>query len=249
MARNGFVLLIAVLLSSCSKTLPPAGESISPAPAGGSTLTADSPPEPGIRKPSPSGGARETAEISEVSGEASRYQTAALERATLPAGARIRVRTTSTLSTKSARDGQSFVATLAEPLTAGGTVIARRGATVEGLVTESSTGGRVKGRAHIAVRLTRLQLVGGRRVAIATNSVGRQARATKRKDALKIGGGAGAGALIGALAGGGKGATIGALAGGAAGTGVVLATHGDPAVIPAESLLTFSLRQSVAVSR
>lgn len=40
----------------------------------------------------------------------------------------------------------------------------------------------------------------------------------KRNSALRIGGGAAAGAGIGALAGGGKGAAIGAIAGGGAGT-------------------------------
>lgn len=43
-------------------------------------------------------------------------------------------------------------------------------------------------------------------------------RHTKRNSAVRIGGGAAAGAAIGALAGGGKGAAIGAIAGGGAGT-------------------------------
>ncbi|MDQ1472262.1 MAG: hypothetical protein QOJ99_3742 [Bryobacterales bacterium] len=41
---------------------------------------------------------------------------------------------------------------------------------------------------------------------------------TKRNSALRIGGGAAAGAGIGALLGGGKGAAVGAIAGGGAGT-------------------------------
>jgi uncharacterized protein YcfJ len=46
---------------------------------------------------------------------------------------------------------------------------------------------------------------------------------TKRNSALRIGGGAGAGAAIGAMAGGGKGAAIGAIAGG--GAGVIYDQH------------------------
>jgi hypothetical protein len=57
------------------------------------------------------------------------------------------------------------------------------------------------------------------------------------------GGGAGAGALIGGLAGGGKGAAIGALAGGGAGTAGAAFTGNKDIVLPAESALTFKLEQ------
>jgi hypothetical protein len=55
----------------------------------------------------------------------------------------------------------------------------------------------------------------------------------------KIGGGAAAGALIGALAGGGKGALIGTAVGAGAGTGVAAATGKEEAVIHAETAITF----------
>ncbi|HTR64362.1 MAG TPA: hypothetical protein VMH85_01225, partial [Terriglobales bacterium] len=62
----------------------------------------------------------------------------------------------------------------------------------------------------------------------------------KKGNLEKIGGGAAAGTLIGALAGGGKGAAIGGLAGAGAGTGVAAATGKEEAVIPAETALTFT---------
>jgi hypothetical protein len=157
------------------------------------------------------------------------------------------VRTTSVLSTKSAEAGERFTATLAEPLIEGDRVIAPKGATVEGKVVESDDGGKVKGLAEIAITLTSLHTANGE-VPISTSSVSRQARATKKKDATKIGIGAGVGAAIGAIAGGGKGAAIGSAAGAGAGTGVVLATKGDPAVFPAESLLTFRLKAPAEIS-
>ena len=131
-----------------------------------------------------------------------------------------------------------------------GSVIAPRGTTVTGVIADSDPGGRVKGRARLGVRLTGIETTGsGSNVAkeITTNTVWFEARATKGKDAAKIGIGAGVGALIGGLVGGGKGAAIGAGAGGGAGTGVVLATRGDPAVIPAESVLTFALAAPLTV--
>ena len=165
---------------------------------------------------------------------------------TIAAGTPIRIRTEATLSTKSTQTGDTFTGTLAEPIVIEGKTLAPRGSQVEGRVVESDPGGRVKGVATISVRLTRLR-VGGRNVAIETSAIAREAHATKRKDAAKIGIGAGIGAAIGAIAGGGEGAAIGAGAGGAAGTGLVLATHGDPAVIGAESVLTFKLSAPVTV--
>jgi len=56
---------------------------------------------------------------------------------------------------------------------------------------------------------------------------------------------AGAGALIGAIAGGGTGAAIGAGAGAAAGTGVAAATGKREVEIPAETVFTFRLKEPV----
>jgi len=165
---------------------------------------------------------------------------------TIAQGTRLKIRTETELSTKSAKTGDAFAATLAEPITIEGQVVAPRGSRVDGRVVESDPGGRVKGVATISVRLTRLH-IGNRQVELQTGVFEREAIATKKKDAVKVGIGAGIGAAIGAIAGGGEGAAIGAASGGAAGTGVVLATHGDPAVISAESVLTFKLTAPITV--
>lgn len=165
----------------------------------------------------------------------------------VPSGTAIRVRTTSTLSTSSAQSGQEFVATLAEPLVIDGEELAPRGADVIGRVVTADPGGRVKGVASISLALARMQLANGREVNLETSRVTRNARTTHKRDAAKVGIGSGTGALIGAIAGGGKGAAIGAAAGAGAGTGVVLATRGEAAVVPAESLLTFTTRAPLTV--
>jgi len=168
---------------------------------------------------------------------------------TIAAGTPITIFTAKTLSTKTDKDGERFVASLARPIVDDDWVIAKKGALVEGVVANSDPGGRVKGRASMTLRLRSLQLADGNTIDLSTSSYTKVAKGTKKKDAMKIGIGAGIGAAIGALAGGGKGAAIGAGAGGGAGTGYVLATRGDPAVIPSESQLTFRLQAPVTVTK
>lgn len=167
---------------------------------------------------------------------------------TLEKGTAVQVRLVPTLSTETHRAGDRFEATLIAPLAADGRTIAPAGAKVWGKVVEADKGGRVSGRARLAVQLTAIETSAGQTLNISTNTVARTARSTKKKDAQKIGIGTGVGAAIGAIAGGGKGAAIGAAAGAGAGTGAVVATRGAPAVLPTESRLTFRLQFSVTLS-
>lgn len=168
--------------------------------------------------------------------------------AVLGVGTALRVRTTTTLSTKTATTGEQFVATLEDPLVEGTWVIAPKGARVEGFVVESDKGGRVKGVASISIRLNGLTTADGQRLEISTNTMARQATPARKKDAVKVGIASGVGAAIGAIAGGGKGAAVGAAAGAGAGGGAVLATRGAPAVIAAETVLGFELRAPLSVT-
>ncbi len=165
---------------------------------------------------------------------------------TLSAGEPLTVRTTSTLSSKTNQPGEQFVASLEQPLEVNGVVIAPKGAKVLGTVASSDPGGRVKGVAQISLALTEIA-VDGKAYAISSGTYVQTAQKTVKKDAKKIGIGAGIGAAIGAVAGGGDGALKGAGLGGGAGTGVVLATHGDAAVVPAESVITFTLAEMLTV--
>jgi len=185
-----------------------------------------------------------------VSGEskASAPRAAVAAPVTLPEGTSLKVRLITALSTNTHQTGDSFEASLEEPLIAGGRTIAPRGATVRGKVVEADKGGRVQGRATIAVQLTALETSSGRVIDLTTASVSREAAATKGDDAKKVGIGAGVGAAIGAIAGGGKGAAIGAAAGAGAGSGAVLVTRGDPAVLPSETVLTFQLLHPIRIS-
>mgnify|MGYP000498294775 CR=1 FL=1 len=226
-------------------------------PRAAGTPAPPAPAAPVAPKPSPAAGDKAGSGASAWSSkEAAPPQTAAKPAATEPpkpkvhtleAGTPISVRTVGAVSTKTSSVGEKFEATLAEPLIADGYVIAPKGARVEGVVTSSDPGGRVKGVATISVGLRSIVMADGRLLEIKTGSVSREAKESKGKDAMKVGIASGVGAAIGAIAGGGKGAAIGAGAGAAGGTGVVLATRGDPAVIPAESVLSFKLTAPVTV--
>ena len=166
----------------------------------------------------------------------------------IPAGTAIAVRTTTAMSTKTSQTGDSFAGSLAEPIVIDGVVVARRGSAVSGAVVNSDPGGRVKGKASLTVDVKSIRTTDGQAIPVSTSAFAQEATSAKKKDALKIGGGAALGALVGGLAGGGKGAAIGAAAGGGAGTGLVLGTRGNAAVIPAESVLHLTLAAPVRVT-
>src|SRR5581483_10724671 len=167
---------------------------------------------------------------------------------TLPAGTQIVVRTQNTLSTERNVSGDTFVATLDEPLVAGGFVIAEKGAQVEGVVSRAVRAGRVEGISELAIELVRLHTSDGQTVAIATDLHDAQGQRSRGSDAKKIGAATGIGAIIGAIAGGGRGAAIGAGVGAGAGGGAVLATRGKDVSIPSESRLVFRLKTPVEIT-
>ena len=172
----------------------------------------------------------------------------AVRSATFEAGTPLKIRTMTTLSTKTVQAGETFAASLEEPLVNGTWVIAAKGADVRGKVVESDPGGRVKGRARLAIRLTQIETADGQTINVDSSVFAVEAKSSKKKDAIKVGIGGAIGAAIGAVAGGGKGAAKGAAVGAGAGGGAVVATRGDPAVIQGESVVPFKLRNAVTIT-
>jgi hypothetical protein len=166
---------------------------------------------------------------------------------TIPAGTTLRVSLIDAVSSDQSRAGDSFAASLAEPVVSDGQTILARGTKVRGRVVDAKESGRVKGRASIELKLTEVILRDGSAVNISTKPYAAVAPATKKRDAGIIGGGAGLGAVIGAIAGGGKGAAIGAVVGGGAGTGTVLATRGKEIRYAPETRLQFTLTSPIQI--
>jgi hypothetical protein len=166
---------------------------------------------------------------------------------TLKAGTLIPARTTAEISTSTMKNGSVFDALLERDLVVDGTTLAKAGSKVTCIVVSSDPGGRVKGVASMAVAARSIAGVSGNTFNISTDSYSVEAKSTKGRDVKRTGIATGAGAVIGAIAGGGKGAAIGAGVGAATGVGVNAATRGDAAVIPTETLIQFTLSAPATV--
>jgi hypothetical protein len=167
---------------------------------------------------------------------------------TLPAGTVLPVTLNSSVGSDTSRIEDPVRATMRRAVVSQGVEVLPAGTAVTGYVTQAQRSGRVKGRASIAFRFTQIDLPGeGGRTAIKASTISRLAPATKKQDAMKIGGGAAGGAIIGGILGGGDGAAKGAAIGGGAGTGVVLATRGKEVHVGSGSALGVRLTAPLTV--
>jgi hypothetical protein len=164
----------------------------------------------------------------------------------LPAGTNLVVRLIDGVDSETARPGQTFAASLDEPVMIGGEAVIPRGADVLLKLVDAKDSGKLTGRAELTLDLVSVR-VNGRMVEINTQTISRESDSRGERTAKVAGGTAAVGAIIGAIAGGGKGAAIGAVAGGAAGAGAEMVTKGQRVKIPSETRLTFVLDTPVRI--
>ena len=146
----------------------------------------------------------------------------------VPVGTNLKVRLNETLSSKESRAGDKFTATAMDP-------VRFNEATLHGHISSINKSGRIKGRTTMTLAFDSIDLPEGRHGVMhgyVTKVYGTNAAKTDEEGGIQSGSrgnqtlkrtgiGAGAGAIIGAIAGGGKGAAIGLIIGGAGGAGSV----------------------------
>ena len=164
---------------------------------------------------------------------------------TIPGGTRLALELDQPVNSETSKVGDEITAKLDESVVIDEITVLPVGTKVYGSVTEVSPAGKVKGRAHLAMRFTRVA-AGGENYAIAA-PFAMTAPSGKNEDAQKIVLPAAGGAVIGAILGGKKGAAVGAAVGGGAGTAHVLMTEGKDVGLRDGAVIGVTLGQPLDV--
>jgi|HigsolmetaAR201D_1030396.scaffolds.fasta_scaffold09208_3 Predicted solute binding protein len=162
----------------------------------------------------------------------------------IPSGTAIVVRMIDDINSERDQVGQTFRASLDEPIMINGETVVPRGVDVVVKLVDDKESGRLSGRTELTLDLVSM-VVNGRTIDIDTAAVTQASESRTKQTATRAGAGAAIGAVIGAIAGGGKGAAIGAATGAGAGTAVQVLTKGQRVSIPSETRLQFTLQQPV----
>lgn len=233
---------LAMVAAGCDKSGPATTTTAAPASSSAPATAAAAAPDTKAAEPTASAAAPP---------ETSAAKPPSFHEVTVPEGTRLPIVLETTVGSDISRVEEPVHARLARDVKVHGDTVLPAGSRVTGVVTDATRSGKVKGRAHLAVRFSTLVPQGGdagdSRYTIDTTPVERTAASTKKKDAMEIGGGGAGGALIGALVGGKKGALIGTAIGGGAGTAVVMSTRGKEVRLAKGTALTLELTRALTV--
>jgi hypothetical protein len=168
----------------------------------------------------------------------------------IPAGTPVSVRNDTPIDSTQAVPGQTYPAEVTTDIRdAHGKVVIPRGARAQ-LVTRSvSKAGKIRGASELVLGVKSVS-IDGRQYVVQTTDIrekGKQGIGKNKRTGKFVGGGAAAGGIIGAIAGGGKGLIIGGLSGAAAGGAAQVLTRGKAIKIPAETLMTFRFETPVRI--
>jgi hypothetical protein len=168
----------------------------------------------------------------------------------LPAGTQLVILTNEAVDSKTAAANQLYSAQVNQDvIDSSNELIVPKGSPAQLMIRTVSSGG-VTGSSQITLDIQSIT-VNGRRYNVTTTDLtqkGRGGLGANTRTAEMVGGGAVIGTIIGAIVGHGKGAAIGAAVGAAGGAGAQALTKGKQVIIPAETVLKFSLNQAVTLA-
>jgi hypothetical protein len=174
---------------------------------------------------------------------------------TVQEGTNLRVALDTTLSTKSARVGDRFSATLREPIYVNGREAIPYGTRIDGRVAEVQQPGRTHGVGKLDIAFEKIQLPNGYTETIVASTAGAETTdktkvgkegtisgpSSRKRDAAEVAGAGGVGAGIGAIAGGAKGTAIGGGVGAIVGLADSMRRRGKDLELPAGTSLVIRL--------
>jgi hypothetical protein len=165
----------------------------------------------------------------------------------IPAGSTLRIQMIDGVDSSVNHTGETFHASLDQPIVIDNEVIVPKGADVWVRLVQASSAGHMSGRSELRLELVKMEFQ-GKSYPLISSTYEAVGTSRGKRTAATVGGGAALGAIIGAVAGGGKGAAIGAGVG--AGSGAVYQgmTHGKQVNIPSETKLDFRLEQPVELT-
>jgi hypothetical protein len=166
----------------------------------------------------------------------------------VPKGTEVTVRTNESIDGRSPSDFRVYTATVDRDVPGrDGEVLIPRGSQAELILRDADADAVLLDLESVTVKGERLAVVSSPQN-VPVNGERREGVGANKRTGKYVGGGAVIGAVIGAIAGGGKGAAIGAATGAGAGAVGQTVTRGRNVRLPAESLITFRLDQSLNVS-
>ena len=178
----------------------------------------------------------------------------------VPEGTPLKVKLATTISTFSSKDGDPFQGKTTEPVVIEGKILIPAGSTVEGRVTKLNEPRRISGKPTIVIFPEHIVLPDGQRFMLNAVLVDTDIKGTDvneegqfkgtghdKRDQIEVAGGAGAGMLIGGLAGGPPGLLIGGAIGAGATTTHWLVQRRS-AVLPSGTGLLLELSRPMTMS-
>ena len=179
---------------------------------------------------------------------------------TLPPDTVISVQMNGTLSSRTARVGDKFTATVTVPVYVNGRTVIPAGSIVEGRVTQVTPAKRMNRSGTIGIDFDTLVFPNGAAVNLVGSLTSSDPETRRRIDdesrvsgrsneraSVFIGGGGAIGAVLGAISGGGKGAVLGGIAGAGAGVAGILLSKGEEAEVPSGTPFGVQIKQALVI--